>query len=120
MRAELAQLARPRLLLVMLLGALVNAATFASLTFLAPVVTDSAGLGELWISVALVLFGIGSFVGVTVAGRLSDRSPGPIIAVGGPVLLIGWPALAMLADEPVACSSSCSCRAHCRSRWAAH
>ncbi|MEU3853981.1 Cmx/CmrA family chloramphenicol efflux MFS transporter [Streptomyces sp. NPDC029554] len=102
LRTELAQLARPRLVLVMLLGALVNAATFGSLTFLAPVVTDSAGLGELWISVALVLFGAGSFVGVTAAGRLSDRSPGPVIAVGGPLLLIGWPALAVLADEPAA------------------
>ncbi|WP_217250708.1 Cmx/CmrA family chloramphenicol efflux MFS transporter [Streptomyces sp. AC602_WCS936] len=102
LRAELAQLARPRLILVMLLGALVNAATFGSLTFLAPVVTDSAGLDELWISVALVLFGAGSFVGVTTAGRLSDRSPGPVIAVSGPLLLIGWPALAVLADEPVA------------------
>ncbi|MER5975212.1 Cmx/CmrA family chloramphenicol efflux MFS transporter [Streptomyces sp. NPDC001857] len=102
LRAELAQLARPRLILVMLLGALVNAATFGSLTFLAPVVTDSAGLGELWISVALVLFGAGSFVGVTVAGRLSDRRPGPVVAVGGPLLLIGWPTLAVLADEPVA------------------
>ncbi|GHF30231.1 MFS transporter [Streptomyces griseoluteus] len=102
LRAELAQLARPRLVLVMLLGVLVNAATFGSLTFLAPVVTDSAGLGELWIPVALVIFGAGSFMGVTVAGRLSDRSPGPVIAVAGPLLLVGWPALAVLADEPVA------------------
>ncbi|MFD6419196.1 Cmx/CmrA family chloramphenicol efflux MFS transporter [Streptomyces sp. NPDC060194] len=102
LRAELAQLARPRLVLVMLLGALVNAATFGSLTFLAPVVTDSAGLGELWISVALVLFGAGSFVGVAVAGRLSDRSPAPVIAITGPLLLIGWPALAVLANEPTA------------------
>ncbi|ANP52024.1 DHA1 family chloramphenicol resistance protein-like MFS transporter [Streptomyces griseochromogenes] len=102
LRAELAQLARPRLILVMLLGALVNAATFASFTFLAPVVTGTAGLSELWVSVALVLFGIGSFVGVTVAGRLSDQNPGPVIAVGGPLLLIGWSALALLADEPVA------------------
>ncbi|MGV9935483.1 Cmx/CmrA family chloramphenicol efflux MFS transporter [Streptomyces olivaceoviridis] len=102
LRAELAQLTRPRLMLVMLLGALVNAATFGSLTFLAPVVTDSAGLGQLWISVALVLFGAGSFAGVTVAGRLADRRPGLVIAVGGPLLLIGWPALAVLADEPVA------------------
>lgn len=101
LRSELAQLARPRLILVMLLGALVNAATFGSLTFLAPVVTDSAGLGELWISVALVLFGAGSFGGVTVAGRLSDRSPGPVIAVAGPLLLIGWPTLAVLANKPV-------------------
>ncbi|MFI8946519.1 Cmx/CmrA family chloramphenicol efflux MFS transporter [Streptomyces sp. NPDC053750] len=102
LRAELAQLARPRLLLAMLLGALVNAATFASFTFLAPVVTDTAGLGELWISVVLVLFGAGSFAGVTLAGRLSDRRPGRVIAVGGPLLLVGWAALAVLADRPVA------------------
>ncbi|MFF9490477.1 Cmx/CmrA family chloramphenicol efflux MFS transporter [Streptomyces sp. NPDC014676] len=101
LRAELAQLTRPRLILVMLLGALVNAATFASFTFLAPVVTDIAGLGEWWISVALVLFGAGSFVGVTVAGRLSDRRPGSVISVGGPLLLLGWPGLALSADEPV-------------------
>ncbi|WP_264931553.1 Cmx/CmrA family chloramphenicol efflux MFS transporter, partial [Streptomyces sp. A012304] len=92
LRAEFAQLARPRLLLVMLLGALVNSATFASFTFLAPVVTDTAGLGELWISVALVLFGAGSLVGVTVAGRLSDQRPALVLTVGGPLLLIGWPA----------------------------
>ncbi|MET9252367.1 Cmx/CmrA family chloramphenicol efflux MFS transporter [Streptomyces sp. NPDC003717] len=102
LRAELARLTRPPLILVMLLGALVNAATFGSLTFLAPVVTDTAGLGKLWISVALVLFGAGSFVGVTVAGRLSDRRPGLVVAVGGPLLVAGWPTLAVLADEPVA------------------
>ncbi|MGC2998632.1 Cmx/CmrA family chloramphenicol efflux MFS transporter [Streptomyces sp. G35A] len=102
LRAELAQLRSPRLLLVMLLGALVNAATFASFTFLAPVVTGTAGLGEPWVSVVLVLFGAGSFAGVTVAGRLSDRRPSQVIAVGGPLLLTGWPALAVLADQPVA------------------
>ncbi len=102
LRVELAQLARPRLLSVMLLGALVNAATFGSFTFLAPVVTGTAGLGELWIPVTLVLFGIGSSTGVGVAGRLSYRHPGRVVAVGGPLLLIGWPATAWLADEPVA------------------
>ncbi|PGH47245.1 Cmx/CmrA family chloramphenicol efflux MFS transporter [Streptomyces sp. Ru87] len=102
LRAELAQLRRAPLLLVMLLGALVNAATFASFTFLAPVVTGTAGLGELWISVVLVLFGAGSLAGVTAAGRLADRRPGPAVAVAGPLLLLGWPALAVLAAEPVA------------------
>lgn len=100
--AELAQLKSPRLLLVMLLGALVNAATFASFTFLAPVVTGTAGLGELWIPVVLSLFGVGSYAGVTVAGRLSDRRPGLVMAVCGPLLLVGWPALAVLADRPFA------------------
>jgi len=99
---EIGQLAMPRLVLVMLLGALVNAATFATFTFLAPIVTDTAGLGELWVSVLLVLFGIGSFLGVTLAGRLSDQRPGIVIAVGGPLLLLGWVALATLAAQPVA------------------
>ncbi|MFB7650623.1 MULTISPECIES: Cmx/CmrA family chloramphenicol efflux MFS transporter [unclassified Streptomyces] len=102
LRQELAQLGNARLLVVMLLGALVNAATFASLTFLAPLVTDTAGLGELWVTVALVLFGAGSLTGVTVAGRLSDRRPGAVVAACGPPLLLGWPAMAVLADRPTA------------------
>ncbi|HEY6738093.1 MAG TPA: MFS transporter [Actinopolymorphaceae bacterium] len=102
LHAELSQLVRPRLILTLLLGALVNAATFAGFTFLAPVVTDTTGSGELWVAVVLVLFGVGSFTGVTVAGRLSDRRPGMVMAAGGPLLLIGWPALAVLARQPVA------------------
>ena len=53
---ELAQLGVPRLFTGMLLAALVNGGTFAAFTFLAPVVTGTAGLGQVWISVALVLF----------------------------------------------------------------
>ncbi|RKN26124.1 Cmx/CmrA family chloramphenicol efflux MFS transporter [Micromonospora musae] len=102
LRAELAQLAMPRLVLVMLLGALVNAATFATFTFLAPIVTGTAGLRELWVPVVLVLFGIGSFAGVNLGGRLADQHPGVVIAVGGPLLLLGWVALAGLAVQPVA------------------
>jgi DHA1 family chloramphenicol resistance protein-like MFS transporter len=102
LRSELAQLTRARLVLVMLLGALVNAATFASFTFLAPVVTDTAGLDDLWIPVALVLFGAGSLTGVTLAGHVSDRHPRLVVAIGGPLLLAGWPALAVLADRPAA------------------
>ena len=102
LRVELAQLASPRLLLTMLLAALVNAGTFATLTFLAPIVTDTAGMSQWWVSVALVLFGVGSFIGVTVAGRLSDARPGIVIVGGGSVLVLGWVALALFATNPVA------------------
>lgn len=102
LRSEIRQLAKPRLILVMLLGVLVNAATFGTFTFLAPIVTDTAGLTELWVPAVLVLFGLGSFLGVTAAGRLSDRRPGLLIAAGGPLSLLGWLALAVLAAHPVA------------------
>ncbi|GGJ41199.1 hypothetical protein GCM10010052_42880 [Paenarthrobacter histidinolovorans] len=72
------------------------------MTFLAPVVTGAAALTEEWVSVALVLYGIGSFFGVTVAGQLSDRRPAAVLAVGGPLLLTGWIVLALLASHPVA------------------
>ncbi|MDA1362660.1 MFS transporter [Glycomyces luteolus] len=100
LRTELNVLRRSRLVLVMGLGALVNAATFGAFTYIAPVVTETAGLGDLWIPVVLVLFGAGSFAGVTAAGRLSDRRPGRAVAVAGPLLLLGWCALALWAAHP--------------------
>lgn len=102
LRAEIAQLARPRLGLVMLLGALVNAATFATFTFLAPIVTGTAGLDVLWVPVVLVLFGAGSSVGVALAGRFADRRPSLVLGLGGPALLVGWVATALLAATPAA------------------
>lgn len=100
LRAELAQLRSRPLIALMTLGALVNGATFAAFTFLAPIVTQAAGLPPIWVTLALMLFGLGSFLGVSAAGRLSDRRPGRVLAVGGPLLVFGWPALAVSAAQP--------------------
>lgn len=99
LRTELRQLATPNLVLPMGIGALINGGTFAAFTFLAPVVTETAGLTEIWVPVALVLFGVGSFLGVALAGRLSDRRPGLVLVVGGPLLLAGWLVLAAVASH---------------------
>lgn len=100
LRQELIELTSPRLILSMTLGALINGGTFAAFTFLAPVVTDIAGLDAGWVSAALVLFGVGSFLGVTIAGRLSDRHPGFVLGIGGPLLLAGWITMALVAQHP--------------------
>ncbi|WP_052848070.1 Cmx/CmrA family chloramphenicol efflux MFS transporter [Streptomyces avicenniae] len=89
-RRELRVLRRPRLLLVLLLGALVNGATFCSFTYLAPLATEVGGIGEGWMPGVLALFGIGSFLGVTAAGRVADARPLPLLAGGGAALLAGW------------------------------
>ncbi|CAL9600562.1 hypothetical protein SUDANB6_05442 [Streptomyces sp. enrichment culture] len=102
LRPEIAQLKRPRLILVMSPGAPVNAATFGSFTFLAPLVTDGAGTTGQWVPVVPALLGAGSLAGVTLAGRPSDRRPGPVVGMGGPLLLLGWPTPAVPAEEPVA------------------
>jgi DHA1 family chloramphenicol resistance protein-like MFS transporter len=98
---ELRVLRRPRLLVVLLLGALVNGATFCSFTFLAPVLTDVSRIGAEWVPAMLALFGAGSFLGVRLAARWSDARPGPVLVGGGAVLAGGWAAFA-LTDTPVA------------------
>ncbi|WP_149085850.1 MULTISPECIES: Cmx/CmrA family chloramphenicol efflux MFS transporter [Microbacterium] len=102
LRTELALLGTPRLALAMTLAALVNAGTFAVFTFLAPIVTEIAGLPRAAVPLALVLFGLGSFLGVTIAGRFSDHHTGSLLAVGAPLLLGGWILLAAVACQPVA------------------
>jgi DHA1 family chloramphenicol resistance protein-like MFS transporter len=53
-RHELHVLARPGPAVLLLLGALVNGATFCTLTYLAPVLTNLTALNSTWIPAALV------------------------------------------------------------------
>ncbi|QEU95726.1 Cmx/CmrA family chloramphenicol efflux MFS transporter, partial [Streptomyces kanamyceticus] len=99
---ELRVLRGPRLLVTLLLGALVNGATFCAFTYLAPLVTDVTGLGSGGVPVILALFGIGSFVGVAVGGRIADVRPVPLLVFGSLALLAGWALFALTAAHPVA------------------
>ncbi|MEU4468982.1 Cmx/CmrA family chloramphenicol efflux MFS transporter [Streptomyces sp. NPDC024017] len=101
LRGELRSLRSPRLLATLLLGALVNGATFCTFTYLAPLVTEVTGLGAGWVPGVLALFGAGAFAGVTAAGRFADRRPVPVLAGGGLALGAGWCAMALGAGHPV-------------------
>ncbi|ATL26251.1 Cmx/CmrA family chloramphenicol efflux MFS transporter [Streptomyces formicae] len=99
---ELRALRAPRLLVTLLLGALVNGATFCTFTYLAPLVTNVTGLGSGWVPGVLALFGIGSFIGVTAGGRVADVRPLPLLVFGSLALLAGWVLFAVTAGNPVA------------------
>jgi DHA1 family chloramphenicol resistance protein-like MFS transporter len=92
---ELRALAGPRVLVSLLAAALLNGATFCTFTYLASIVTEVAGLANGWVPVVLALFGLGSFAGVTLSGRLADTRPGQLVAIGGGVLLVGWALFAL-------------------------
>lgn len=98
---ELRQLGNRAVRRYVLLAALVNAGTFGVFTFLAPVTTDSAGLAEHLVPVVLVAFGLGSFVGVTVAGRLGDRLTETRWVECAILLPVGWSVLAFAARAPL-------------------
>jgi MFS transporter, DHA1 family, chloramphenicol resistance protein len=99
---EFRSLGRPALATVLVLGALVNGATFCAFTYLAPLVTGVSGLAEAAVPVVLAVFGVGAFIGVTFAGRFADHHSTTIVAGGGLALLAGWIVFTVTAENPVA------------------
>ncbi|MDF4250026.1 Cmx/CmrA family chloramphenicol efflux MFS transporter [Streptomyces sp. WMMB303] len=101
-RRELRALREPRLLVTLLLGALVNGATFCSFTYLAPLLTEVAGFADGWVPGLLALFGLGSFLGTAAAGRLADRYPLRLLVAAGAALSLGWALFGLTAGHPYA------------------
>jgi len=54
---------------VIMLGA---AGVFCAFSYLAPLLTDVAGLDDGWVPAVLALFGVGALIGTTVGGRFAD------------------------------------------------
>ncbi|WP_409492014.1 Cmx/CmrA family chloramphenicol efflux MFS transporter [Amycolatopsis sp. cmx-11-12] len=86
----------------MILAALVNGATFATFAFLAVIATDVARLPAAAVSGLLAAFGVGAFIGVTVAGRAGDGGLRRGLIVALCLLPVGWVALAATSAHPVA------------------
>ncbi|WP_147339646.1 MFS transporter [Actinomadura spongiicola] len=107
----------PRSVVVLLVAALVNAATFCVITYLEPLVTDVAGCAAGWVPVTLALFGLGSFTGVTVAGRLSDARPMRVLLPGGSLSSADGRCSRSWREAPWPSWCSCSSRGLSRSPW---
>ena len=75
LRAEAAALRHPRLWLVYLAIALVQAGIMASYSYVAPLLTDRAHVATAVVPLAMLGFGVGALAGTTVGGRLGDRRP---------------------------------------------
>lgn len=90
LRAELSVLRHRPVQLFATLAVLVNAATFCSFTYLAVVADDSAGLSGAQVPVLLALFGTGAFAGVALTCSLADAHWRLLVAVAGPLLVVGW------------------------------
>ncbi len=73
-RNELRAFKNPQVLLTLLVGAIGFGGMFAMYTYIAPTVTDVAGLAEGRVPVYLLVFGAGMVVGTPLGGRLADWS----------------------------------------------
>jgi MFS transporter, DHA1 family, inner membrane transport protein len=73
-RNELRAFKDPQVLLTLLAGAIGFGGMFAMYTYIAPTVTDVAGLSEGLVPLYLLAFGSGMVVGTPLGGRLADWS----------------------------------------------
>ncbi|ACT04644.1 major facilitator superfamily MFS_1 [Paenibacillus sp. JDR-2] len=69
---QISAIARPKLLVYLLIAALGNAGLFAVFTYITPLLTDITGFAEHSVTWILILFGIGVTVGNMVGGKLAD------------------------------------------------
>ncbi|WP_405806317.1 MFS transporter [Streptomyces sp. NBC_01187] len=75
LRDEVAALKHPRLWLVYLAIALIQAGIMGAYSYVAPLLTDRAHLASSVVPLAMLGFGIGALAGTTTGGRLGDRRP---------------------------------------------
>jgi MFS transporter, DHA1 family, inner membrane transport protein len=90
LRQQLKAIARPPVWMGLLMTLLGYGGVFTSYVYLAPQITEVAGLSGAWITPLFLLFGLGLFVGNLVGGRLADRSlmPAVLLTVGALVLML--------------------------------
>ncbi|MFE0136587.1 MFS transporter [Streptomyces sp. NPDC059037] len=86
--AELATMRRPALWSMYAITVLTTAAYMISFNYLAAMLTDITALPEVRVPAVLALFGIGSFVGLSIGGRVSDRRPHLALLTGATAIVL--------------------------------
>ncbi|MFF5448175.1 Cmx/CmrA family chloramphenicol efflux MFS transporter [Streptomyces sp. NPDC012888] len=82
--------------------ALAAGGVFCAFSYLAPLLTDVAGLGSGWVPWVLGLFGIGALVGTTIGGRVADAHLFGVMIWGIVASTAFLAALALLASVAAA------------------
>lgn len=91
-----------QVLLSIVITALAAGGVFCAFSYLAPVITDVAGIDARWVSAILGLFGIGALIGTTIGGRVADAHLFGVLLSGITASTVFLVALALFASSPVA------------------
>ncbi|MFE2873520.1 MFS transporter [Embleya sp. NPDC059259] len=85
LRRELTAFRNPQVLLAMAMTVLGFGGVFAAITYIAPMMTHTAGYSDGAVTWLLVLFGIGMFLGNLLGGKFADRKLMPMLyaSLGG-------------------------------------
>lgn len=100
LRRELRVLGEPQVLLALGMTVFGFGGIFAVFTYIVPILTSEAGLGEDAISLVLVLFGLGATAGTLLGGRLADWKLMPALIIALLVLCAFFVAFAGAMHVP--------------------
>ncbi|PXX62366.1 DHA1 family chloramphenicol resistance protein-like MFS transporter [Nocardia tenerifensis] len=101
LRKELRGMVNPRLWLSYSTTALATAALLVSFAYLGALLSTTTDLADGWIPIVLVVYGVGSFLGIVVGGRTADAHPIRTLYVGITGLIVTSVLLALTAEYPV-------------------
>ncbi|WP_328318172.1 Cmx/CmrA family chloramphenicol efflux MFS transporter [Streptomyces sp. NBC_00388] len=88
--------------LSIVITALAAGGVFCAFSYLAPLLTDVAGLADSWVPTVLALFGVGALVGTTVGGRVADAHLFGVLLTGITASTVFLVSLALLAHHSAA------------------
>ncbi|MFC8075484.1 Cmx/CmrA family chloramphenicol efflux MFS transporter [Streptomyces sp. NPDC057307] len=88
--------------LAIAITALAAGGVFCAFSYLAPLLTDVAGLDEGWVPTVLALFGVGALIGTVIGGRVADAHLFGVLLSGVVASTVFLSALALLASSAVA------------------
>jgi DHA1 family inner membrane transport protein len=101
-RGELGALRRPQVILTLLVGIVGFGGMFAFYSYIAPVVTDLAGMSRGSVPWVLLVYGAGGVVGTVLGGRLADLALFPALAGALVSLAVLLGVVALTATAPPA------------------
>ncbi|KUH37507.1 MULTISPECIES: Cmx/CmrA family chloramphenicol efflux MFS transporter [Streptomyces] len=102
LRRELAIYRDRQVWLAVVVTALAAGGVFCAFSYLAPLLTDVAGLDSGWVPMVLGLFGVGALVGTAVGGRVADAHLFGVLLSGIAASTVLLAALALFGGSPVA------------------
>ncbi|MGC4949037.1 Cmx/CmrA family chloramphenicol efflux MFS transporter [Streptomyces sp. DT224] len=88
--------------LSIVITALAAGGVFCAFSYLAPLLTDVAGLDSGWVPTVLALFGVGALVGTTIGGRVADAHLFGVLLSGIAASTVFLAALALFASNQAA------------------
>ncbi|WP_299535748.1 Cmx/CmrA family chloramphenicol efflux MFS transporter [uncultured Streptomyces sp.] len=101
LRSETAIYRDKQVWLAIVVTALAAGGVFCTFSYLAPLLTDVAGLESGWVPWVLALFGVGALVGTAVGGRVADAHLFGVLLTGIAGSTVFLVAMALFASHPV-------------------